>query len=125
MHRRKRNIYFRKKNINLKIDLKEKDFAYINDYYLETENNNNKIILSKLSFVEKLSDEKLFILLENKEELSKKYLWGKIISIDEKSKKKITSVLDSKKRILKIENFTNEMELGKYFLFLTIILKII
>ena len=109
-----------KKNINVKINLKEKDFVYINDYYLETENNNvnsnKKIILSKLSFIEILSDEKIFILLENKEELSKKYLWGKIISIDEINKNRIISILDSKKRILKIENYTNEMELGKYFL---------
>ena len=101
----------------MKIDLKEKDFLYINDYYLETENNGEKIILSKLSFVEKLSNEKLFTLLENKEKLSEKYLWGKIISIDEKNKEKIISVLDRKKRILKIENYTNGMELGKYFLF--------
>ena len=108
------NLFTENNNVKeLDFSLKNIIFVYINDYYLETENNNTntikKIILSKLSFIEILSDEKIFILLENKEELSKKYLWGKIISIDEINKNKIISILDSKKRILKIENYTNEM----------------
>ena len=59
-----------------------KDIIYINNYYLEQ----NNIKLTQISIIEKLSDEKLFILLQEKEKISKDYLWGKIIEKDEKNK---------------------------------------
>lgn len=60
-----------KKNNLLDSCLNNKNIILINDYYLDKEKN---IKLSPMSIIEKLSDEKLFILLENNEEISNKFL---------------------------------------------------
>ena len=93
---------FLKKDDNLFLPkLNKQDIILINEYYLENKN----IILSPLSIIEKLDDEKLFIFLENKEKANSKLIWGKILEIDED--KKIVILLDKNKNILKFNNINN------------------
>ena len=95
----------------LDYNLKVKDIIYIKDFYFEE----NKIKLSQISLIEKLSEEKLFILLEKNKELSEGYLWGKIIEKDKKNK--IIRIMNNNKNILTIENYNNNIKLGQYFIF--------
>ena len=77
----------------LDYSLNLKEIIYISDYYLEEKN----IKLTQISLIEKLSEEKLFILLQEKEEISKNYFWGKIIEKDKKSK--IIRIMNNNKNI--------------------------
>ena len=105
-------IFILSKNDIFNISLNINDIILINDYKLE----NNKIILSQISIIEKLTDEKLFILLENCEEISNKFLWGKIIEVNEKNKNII--IMDSKNNILNFNNSNNDnAQIGQFFLF--------
>ena len=100
-----------KKSNGLDYSLNLEDIIYINDYYIEEK----YINLTKISFIEKLNEEKLFIILQEKPEISKKYLWGKIIEKDEKNK--IIKIMDSKKEILTIGKYNDKIKLGQYFIF--------
>ena len=100
-----------KKSDDLEYTLELKDIIYINDYYIEE----NKINLTKISFIEKLTDEKLFVLLQEKEEISKKYLWGKIVEKDEKNQ--VIYIMDNNKQLLKIGSYNEKIKLGQYFIF--------
>ena len=95
----------------LNYSLKIKDIIYINDYYLEGE----EIKLTEISLIEKLSEEKLFILLQEKEEIGNNYLWGKIIEKDQNNK--IIRIMDHNKRVLTIKKYNNDIKLGQYFIF--------
>ena len=101
----------KKKTDFLDYSLNLADIIYINDYYIEEENIN----LTQISFIEKLNDEKLFIILQEKPEISKNYLWGNIIEKDEKNKK--IKIMDSKKDILTIGKYNDKIKLGQYFIF--------
>ncbi len=99
--------------------MNNKGIILINDYYLE----NDKLIkLSPISIIEKLTDEKLFILLENNQEISNKYLWGKILAID--TINKIVIIMDQNRNILKINNIKNDIKLGQFCLFSNYIINI-
>ena len=99
--------------------MNNKDIILINDYYLE----NDKLIkLSPISIIEKLTDEKLFILLENNQEISNKYLWGKILAID--TINKIIIIMDQNRNVLKIKNIKNDIKLGQFCLFSNYIINI-
>ena len=88
------------------------DIILISEYYLEK----NNIILSPLSIIEKLSDEKLFIFFEKRGNTYNKLLWGKILEIKEDNK--IVILMDKNKNILKFNNINNyEIKLGQYFIF--------
>ena len=95
----------------LDYSLKSKDIIYINNYYVEDKN----IKLTQISLIEKLSEEKLFILLQEKEEISNNYLWGKIIEKDEKNKK--IRIMDKNTRLFTIENYNKGVKLGQFFIF--------
>ena len=100
-----------KKSDDLEYTLELKDIIYINDYYIEED----KINLTKISFIEKLTDEKLFVVLQEKEEISKKYLWGKIVEKDEKNQ--VINIMDNNKQLLKIGSYNEKIKLGQYFIF--------
>ena len=95
----------------LDYSLNVKDIIYINDYYLD----NKCIKLTPISLIEKLSEEKLFILLQEKKEIFKHYLWGKIIEMDKKNK--IIRVMDKETKLLTLEKYDNDIKLGQYFIF--------
>ena len=99
--------------------MNNKGIILINDYYLE----NDKLIkLSPISIIEKLTDEKLFILLENNQEISNKYLWVKILAID--TINKIVIIMNQNRNILKINNIKNDIKLGQFCLFSNYIINI-
>ena len=81
------------------------------DYYIEK----NQIKLTQISLIEKLSEERLFILLQVNQEISNNYLWGKII--DKNEKNEIIRVMDKYKNLLTIEKYNNNIKLGQYFIF--------
>lgn len=90
--------------------LNSKDIILINDYNID----DIKIILTPMTIVQKLNDEILFFLLEKRSKIGNdKYLWGKIIEIDEIDKSII--LMDKNKNILKYKNDNNK--LGQFFLF--------
>ena len=95
----------------LEYSLNLKDIIYISDYYLKEKN----IKLTQISLIEKLSEEKIFILLQEKEEISKNYFWGKIIEKDQKNK--IIRIMNKNKNIFQLEKYKNEVRLGQYFIF--------
>ena len=100
------------KNYNyLDYSLNKKDIIFISYYYLE----DNNIKLTKMSLIEKLSEEKLFILLQEKEKIFRDYLWGKIIEKDEKNK--IIRIMDKNKGLLTLEKYNDNIKLGQYFIF--------
>lgn len=95
----------------LDFSLNMKDIIYISDYYLEE----NNIKLTQISLIEKLSEEKLFILLQEKERIFRDYLWGKIIEKDEKNK--VIRIMDKNKDLLTMEKYNDNIKLGQYFIF--------
>ena len=100
-----------KDNTLFDIILDKNDIILINDFKFE----DIKIILSKISLVEKLTEEKLFFILENFNEIGDKFLWGKLIEIDEKEKNYI--IMDKNKDILTMQNLkNNDIKLGQFFL---------
>ena len=109
----KKNLLYRldKKCEFLDYSLKVKDIIYITDYCLDGKN----IKLTKISLIEKLSEEKLFILLQEKEEISNNYLWGKIVEKD--TKNKIMRILSNNKELFTFEKYNNNLKLGQYFIF--------
>ncbi len=111
LFKKKESFILEKKYQFLDYSLKLKDIIYINNYYLEQ----NNIKLTQISIIEKLSDEKLFILLQEKEKISKDYLWGKIIEKDEKNK--IIRIMDKNRNLLTMEKYNNDNKLGQYFIF--------
>ena len=114
-------IYFiNKKNDIIEYNLNTKNIIYINNYEEEIFLSNKFIRPTMLSFIEIMDEENLFILLENQEEISNKYLWGKIVEKDEKNQ--IEKILDSQKRILTFKTYSENVELGQYFLFSNYIL---
>ena len=108
-------IFFLKKNNNYlgNLSLCKNDILLINDYYLEKKTKN--IEPTKITIIEKLTDENLFYVLQNYSEIAKKYIWGKIVDIDE-NKKKLT-LLDNNSTIYEIKNIKNEVKFGQFFLF--------
>ena len=91
--------------------LNKNDIILINDYKIE----DIKIILSKISIIEKLTEEKLFFILENFNEIGDKFLWGKLLEINEKEKNYI--IMDKNKNILTLQNLkNNDIKLGQFFL---------
>jgi hypothetical protein len=101
-----------KNNDLLLTKLNKQDIILINEYDLENKN----IILSPLSIIEKLNDEKLFFFLENNEKINNKLLWGKILEIDIDNK--IVILMDKDKNILKFQNTNNyDIKLGQFFIF--------
>lgn len=110
------SYFIAKNNDALNYCLNHKGFIYINNFYVQKNNENENIIqLSPLSLIERLSEEELFILLENNEEISKKYLWGKVIEKDKKNK--IEKILDKNKNVLKLLKYREDIHLGQYCLF--------
>jgi len=108
----KNGLYiFQKKCEFLDYTLKLKDIIYINDYYIE----NNRIKLTPISLIEKLSEEKLFILLQEKKEIFQHYLWGKIIENDRKNE--IIRIMDKDTNLLTLGKYDNDVKLGQYFIF--------
>ena len=73
-------FYFINKNnyYNYEKNFKSKNIIYINNYAEEYTPLKKFIILTKLSFIEAMDEENLFILLENQKNISNKYLWGKL-----------------------------------------------
>ena len=109
---KKKQIYILLKKCEfLDYSLKLKDIIYISDYYIE----DKSIKLSHISLIEKLSDEKLFILLEEKKQISQNYLWGKIIEKDRKNK--IIRIMDKDTKLLTLEKYDDDLKLGQYFIF--------
>jgi hypothetical protein len=90
-------------------NLNKNDILIIDDYYLV----NTKIEPTKLTLIEKLTDENLFFILQEYKEIGKKYLWGKIINIDNE----ILTLMDNKMNIIKIKNNKEKVKLGQFFLF--------
>ena len=115
-------LYFINKSIDIpESDLKAKNIIYINNYDEDLSFSKKIIKLTKWSFIEVISGEHLFILLENQKEISDKFLWGKIIEKDEKNE--IIKVMDGDKNILKFQKYMKNVELGQYFLFSNYIIK--
>ena len=107
-----RKFFLMKKNNYLgNLILNKKDILFINDYYLE----NNNIKPTQLTIVEKLSDENLFYILQEYAEISKKYLWGKIIDID--LEKNLLILMDNNMKIYEIKNDEEKGKFGQFFLF--------
>ena len=105
--------YVLTKNNNLFLEsLSNKNIILINDYYLENKN----IILTPMSIVEKLDDEKLFYFLDINEEISNKFLWGKILELD-LANNNFIYIIDKTKNIFKFQ-FTkiDDIKLGQFFL---------
>ena len=74
----------------------------------------NKIELTSFSLIEKLSDEKLFLLIQNNHDLKSKYFYGKIVEIDDYLKK--IYLINHKKKLF-IMNISNyEVKLGQFCL---------
>ena len=100
-----------KDNTLFDLILDKNDIILINDFKFEDIKN----ILSKISIIEKLTDEKLFFILENFNEIGDKFLWGKFIEINEKEKNYI--IMDKNKNILTFQNLkNNDIKLGQFFL---------
>ena len=90
---------------NSKSYLKNNEIIFINHFSIIKD----KIELTPFSFIETLSDEKLFLL--NNNELKSKYFYGKIVDIDEYHK--IIYILNSKKQLF-IMNISNyNVKLGQ------------
>ena len=106
---------------NYENNFNSKNIIYINNYEEEYLPSKKFITLTKLSFIEEMDEENLFILLENQKNISNKYLWGKIIEKDEKNKK--IKFMDSQQRILKFKKYSKNVELGQYCLFSNYIIK--
>ena len=105
-------LFLKKNNSLFLTNINKQDIILINEYDLE----NNNIILSPISIIEKLSDEKLFFFLENNEKINNKLLWGKILEIDIDNKMVI--LMDKDKSILKFKNINNyDIKLGQFFIF--------
>ena len=83
------------------------EIIFINEFYI----NENKIEISPFSFIEKLSDENLFLLIQNNIILKTKYFYGKIVDIDEYQK--IIYILNYQKKIFIIKNKNYEVKLGQ------------
>ena len=95
--------------------LNDKDILLINDYTSEQEQSN--INLSLISIVEKLTDEKLFYILENDKRIKNNiYLWGKVLEVSKDNKNVI--IMNNNKQILKFINHNNnDIKIGQFFLF--------
>ena len=92
---------------NSKSYLKNNEIIFINHFSIIKD----KIELTPFSFIETLSDEKLFLLIQNNNELKSKYFYGKIVDIDEYHK--IIYILNSKKQLF-IMNISNyNVKLGQ------------
>ena len=92
----------------------QNDIIYINNFYLE-KNDSRNIELNQITLIEKMTDENLFILLENHEDISHQYFWGKIIGKDKINK--IIRIMDKDQNLYKLENYKDEICLGQYFIF--------
>ena len=111
LFKKKLSYFLVKKYEFLDYSLELKDIIYITDYYIDGKN----IKLTQISLIEKLSEEKLFILLQEKEEISNNYLWGKIIEKD--TKNKIIRMMTNNKELFTFEKYNNDLKLGQYFIF--------
>ena len=111
LFKKKELFTLEKKYEFLDYSLNLKEIIYISDYYLEEKN----IKLTQISLIDKLSEEKLFILLQEKEEISKNYFWGKIIEKDKKNN--IIRIMNNNKNIFQLEKYNNELKLGQYLIF--------
>ena len=111
LFKKKLSYFLVKKYEFLDYSLELKDIIYITDYYIDGKN----IKLTQISLIEKLSEEKLFILLQEKEEISNNYLWGKIIEKDKKNK--IIRMMTNNKELFTFEKYNNDLKLGQYFIF--------
>ena len=78
-------------------------------------NDSRNIELNQITLIEKMTDENLFILLENHEDISHQYFWGKIIGKDKINK--IIRIMDKDQNLYKLENYKDEICLGQYFIF--------
>ncbi len=107
--------------INYENNFNTKNIIYISNYEEVYHTSKKLITLTKLSFLESMDDENLFILLENQKNISNKYLWGKIIEKDEKFK--IIKFMNSQQRILKFKKYSKKVEIGQYCLFSNYIIK--
>ena len=98
--------------------LNPKDIIYISNYYVENDKNNisdKTIQFNELTLIEKVNEENLFILLENNEEISNKYFWGKIVEKDEKNK--TIKIMNNNKKLLQLQEYNDKICLGQYCVF--------
>lgn len=100
----------------LEYSFNKNDIIYISNYY---EDNNNTIIPNLITYIEKLTDEKLLLLLEKNRNIYKEYFIGKIVEIQItfKSNKRIT-LLDDNKNIFEIikKDEEHNIKLGQIIL---------
>ena len=98
--------------------LNPKDIIYISNYYVENDKNNisdKTIQFNELTLIEKMNEENLFILLENNEEISDKYFWGKIVEKDEENK--TIKIMNNNKKLLQLQEYNDKICLGQYCVF--------
>ena len=100
----------------LEYSFNKNEIIYISNYY---EDNNNTIIPNLITYIEKLTDEKLLLLLEKNRNIYKEYFIGKIVEIQItfKSNKRIT-LLDDNKNIFEIikKDEEHNIKLGQIIL---------
>ena len=108
-------VYSLMKNNNYlgNLNFSKNDILIINDYY--SEKDTNIIEPTKITIFEKLTEENLFFILQKYDKINEKYLWGKIIYIDENNKSLI--IMDNKTIIYEIKNIKEDIKLGQFFFF--------
>ena len=108
-------IYSLMKNNNylVKLNFCKNDILIINDY--SKKNNTNIIEPSKITIFEKLTEENLFFIFQKYDKINEKYLWGKIIDIDETNKSLI--LMDNKMIIYENKDIKEDIKFGQFFFF--------
>ena len=100
-------IYSLENSLNI---FQKNDILFINHFDIIQ----NKIELTPFSLIEKLSDEKLFLLIQNNHDLKSKYFYGKIVEINDYLK--IIYIINNKKKLFTMNISNYEVKIGQFCL---------